>query len=403
MLFSDYRFLLDVHDINSQISLSFKQGDTGRILYITLTEGGNLFSIPESCVAVFTAMKPDGTIIFNDCEIVNNEIRYTITEQTTLIPGKVDCELRLYGKGNTLITSPHFTIFCHPTVYADKIVESHDEVNTLTGLIYEASSKLANGDFVPKLAVGSVATLPAGSNATVDIAGTAENPVLNFGIPQGDEGQAESLVPDTELSTSSTKPVQNKVITEAINALEQNIAESTDTLTAAIEKVDSDNAEALNTLAEEVETNKSETEATLDTKVDKVPNMGLSQNDFTDAYRAKLAGIEAGANKFVLEDGAVKAANISDELKTQYFPVYVLNNWEGEAAPYTHTATVNGLLATDRPKVFFVAPDNFADLEADQEAFALLYDVDSANGSVTFYAKEKPDVEFSVMLEVSRI
>lgn len=394
MLFSDYRFLLDVHDINSQISLSFKQGDTGRILYITLTEGGNLFSIPESCVAVFTALKPDGTIIFNDCKIVNNEIRYTITEQTTLVPGKVDCELRLYGKGNTLITSPHFTIFCHPTVYADKVVESHDEVNTLTGLIYEASTKLANGDFVPKVTVGTVKTLPSGGAAAVTIAGTPEAPVLNFAIPQGPEGQAEHLIPDTELSTSSIKPVQNRVITEAINALEQ-------TLTAAIEKVDSDNAEALNALAEEVET----TEATLDTKVDKVPNMGLSQNDFTDAYRAKLDGIEEGANKFTytLEDGAVKAANISDELKTQYFPVYVLNNWEGEAAPYTHIATVNGLLATDRPKVFFVAPDNFADLEADQEAFALLYDVDSANGSVTFYAKEKPDVEFSVMLEVSRI
>ena len=69
MIFTDYRFLLDVHDLNSQISLSFKQGDTGRVLYITLTENGDIFNIPQNCVAVFTALKPDGTIIFNDCEI----------------------------------------------------------------------------------------------------------------------------------------------------------------------------------------------------------------------------------------------------------------------------------------------------------------------------------------------
>ena len=216
MIFTDYRFLLDVHEINSQISLSFKQGDTGRVLYITLTENGDIFNIPQGCVAVFTALKPDGTIIFNDCEINGNEITYTNTAQTAAVTGKVDCELRLYGAGNTLITSPHFTIFVHPTVYADQI-ESKDEINTLTALISEAGTKLANGDFVPKLSVGTVTTLPAGNVATVDITGTPEAPVINFGIPQGEQGQAESLIPDAELSMDSTKPVQNKVITEALN------------------------------------------------------------------------------------------------------------------------------------------------------------------------------------------
>ena len=205
-----------MHEINSQISLSFKQGDTGRVLHITLTENGDLFNIPQDCVAVFTALKPDGKIIFNDCEISGNEITYSITAQTTAVVGKADCELRLYGAGNTLITSPHFTIFVHPTAYYDQI-ESKDEVNTLTNLISEASTKLANGDFVPKLSVGTVTTLLAGSAATVEITGTPEEPVLNFGIPQGDQGQAEHLIPDAELSLDSTKPVQNKVIAEALN------------------------------------------------------------------------------------------------------------------------------------------------------------------------------------------
>ena len=413
MILTDYRFLLDVHETNSQISLSFKQGDTGRVLYITLTENGDIFNIPQNCVAVFTALKPDGTIIFNDCEINGNEIVYTHTAQTAAVSGKVDCELRLYGAGNTLITSPHFTIFVHPTVYFDQI-ESKDEVNTLTALITEANTKLANGDFVPKLSIGTVTTLPAGSAATVEVAGTNEAPVLNFGIPMGPQGQAESLIPDTELSLNSLKPVQNKVITEALNEQNSAFEEHRDSKENPHEVTKSQvglgNVDNTSDANKPVSTAQA---AALGNKVDKVDGMGLSTNDFTNKLLEKLNGIDEGANKFVLGNGDVSNAKLADKAltsdkvadaaRTQYFPVYVLTNWNGDAAPYTHTATVNGILATDRPKVFFVPPDNFADLEADQEAFALLYDVESADGSITLYAKEKPAVEFSILVEVSRI
>jgi hypothetical protein len=53
--------------------------------------------------------------------------------------------------------------------------------------------------------------------------------------------------------------------------------------------------------------------------------------------------------------------------------------------------------------VFFHAPDNFSDVEAQQEAFGLLYSCDSANGNLILYAKEKPAVAFSILCEVSRI
>lgn len=292
MVFTDYRFLLDVHEINSQISLSFKQGDTGRVLYITLTENGDIFNIPQDCVAVFTALKPDGAIIFNDCEINGNEIIYSTTAQTAVVSGKVDCELRLYGAGNTLITSPHFTIFVHPTVYADQI-ESKDEINTLTNLISEASTKLANGDFVPKLSVGTVETLPAGRSATVNIAGTPEAPVLNFGIPMGPEGQAESLVPDTALSLESTRPVQNKVIAEEFNsqktAFENHRDSKENPHGVTKEQVGLENVD--NTSDENKPVSKAQAEA-LKNLVEKVDGKGLSTNDFTDEEKNKLAGLK---------------------------------------------------------------------------------------------------------------
>ena len=41
----------------------------------------------------------------------------------------------------------------------------------------------------PDLTIGTVSTLPAGSSATASITGTPEEPVLNLGIPKGDQGE----------------------------------------------------------------------------------------------------------------------------------------------------------------------------------------------------------------------
>ena len=42
---------------------------------------------------------------------------------------------------------------------------------------------------VPDIQIGTVTTLPAGSDATASMGGTAENPLLNLGIPRGANGQ----------------------------------------------------------------------------------------------------------------------------------------------------------------------------------------------------------------------
>ena len=42
---------------------------------------------------------------------------------------------------------------------------------------------------VPNIQIGTVTTLPAGSDANASMGGTAENPLLNLGIPRGADGQ----------------------------------------------------------------------------------------------------------------------------------------------------------------------------------------------------------------------
>ena len=46
----------------------------------------------------------------------------------------------------------------------------------------------------PDIAIGTVSTLPAGSSATAEMTGTAENPILNLGIPKGDTGASAVVI-----------------------------------------------------------------------------------------------------------------------------------------------------------------------------------------------------------------
>lgn len=53
----------------------------------------------------------------------------------------------------------------------------------------------------PNLQIGTVTTLPAGSDATASVSGTAENPLLNLGIPKGADGSGGSSTITTATET----------------------------------------------------------------------------------------------------------------------------------------------------------------------------------------------------------
>lgn len=151
---SYYKISLDIHDHSANVSLKAKKGDTGRLLYITLMDGRKPYVITNECRAVFTAKKADGKILYNDCSVIGNTITYAFTPQTTSVVGKVECEIKLYGAENKLLTSASFTIVVEDTVYNEgDEVESVKEVTALTKLVSEATtlihnveSKLASGE-----------------------------------------------------------------------------------------------------------------------------------------------------------------------------------------------------------------------------------------------------------------
>jgi hypothetical protein len=73
--------------------------------------------------------------------------------------------------------------------------------------------------------------------------------------------------------------------------------------------------------------------------------------------------------------------------------------WQGEG-PFTQTVAVGGILATDRPHYGVVYSDNW---ETEKEAFAMVDDLDTADGSVTFTCfAEKPAADITIQMEVNR-
>lgn len=351
MNYVDYRFSLDTQEIGSQVFLTVKQGDTNRRLIINLTEGHEPYTIVEGCTAVLAGTKADGNVIFNNAVIEGNNIIYDFTEQTVAAVGSVKCEMRLYMEGRKLC-SPNFTVSVLPDAVSDAQIESLTEVNTLTGLINEATAliedvnaDLENGAFVPELEIGIVTTLPSGANATANIRGTGKNPILDLGIPQGPRGTAEKLVFDTELSKDSINPVQNKVIAAEFEKVNENF--------------------------EEVNEN----------KVDKVTGKGLSTNDFTDEEKNKLAGIEAGANKFVLGEGAVTYSKLAADAKSKGVAATLpASGWTDNA----QTVAIVGVTA-DNNVVVGPAP-------ASREAWtdAGIYCSAQSNGTLTFVCGSVP-------------
>lgn len=136
MRYTEHKFALDVSQTASQASMSVKKGDTARKLLIHLTERGYPYHIATDCYAVFTARKPDGKVVFNDCSIEDCVIVYAFTGQTVAVTGLLDCEIILYGSGGEQLTSACFHIIVEETIYdTETEIESADEYNALAKLI----------------------------------------------------------------------------------------------------------------------------------------------------------------------------------------------------------------------------------------------------------------------------
>ncbi len=135
-----YDLRLDVGRMGSQASVAVKRGDRHvRMLRVRLFSGTNPMPLAEGTLGVLRGVKPDGTILFNDCATRGNVIEQVMTEQMLAAAGLLECELTVYGKDGEVLTTPRFDVYIEDVLYPDALIESTDEYTGLT----EAMRRLA--------------------------------------------------------------------------------------------------------------------------------------------------------------------------------------------------------------------------------------------------------------------
>ena len=220
------RITLDVSAPGSQATVFCRAGDSGsRQIAISLCNGGQPYIIQGQVSAQFKAKKPDGTVIYNACEIRNNCIFYDVTAQTVAVAGDLDCEVSLIDSKANQLVSPRFTLSVRANAYSDALVTSGDEFSALTGALAKImiagikKAEISGGRLIitaldgtetdvgavagkdgnsATVRVGSVTTGQPGTSASVTNSGTASAAVLDFVIPagsKGDQGQTGSTGP----------------------------------------------------------------------------------------------------------------------------------------------------------------------------------------------------------------
>jgi len=133
------------------------------------------------------------------------------------------------------------------------------------------------------------------------------------------EAEANKTIVDSTMSSSSTNPVENRVVNAAIEGKVDKITgkglSTEDFTTEEKTKLGQIEPEANKTIVDTQLSADSHNpienrsvKLGLDEKVDKVPGKALSTNDFTDALKEKLDGSESGAQENVIETISVNGA-----------------------------------------------------------------------------------------------
>lgn len=97
------------------------------------------------------------------------------------------------------------------------------------------------------------------------------------------------------------------------------------------------------------------------------------------------------------------AKKYSDEKHLEPSAVLTAAGWTGDTAPYTQTVAVEGILATDEPHYAVVYSGELDNKLNQKEAFSLIDDLETADGSITFTClEEKPEIDLTIQMEVNR-
>lgn len=247
-----YRKTLDVQKSGVQWSVNAVKGEAlSRTLILNIINGGKPFDFDsENMQAVLYAIKPDGTVLYNNCIKKGNTIIYTFTQQTVSVPGDVTARIKIVAADDDtqVLFAPQFVIHVDDETDSDLNIESSDEFAALTSATNDVLNIFNAADIIVNNAQAVINTANNASilaqnavdNVNAVIAQLIEdknNGLFNGEIgPQGEQGpqgaqgprgeqgpqgiqgpNGKDAIIDTELSEESNNAVANSAVTKAVN------------------------------------------------------------------------------------------------------------------------------------------------------------------------------------------
>ena len=147
---SNFRFVLDLHSTQSQVSIPVTLGDTARVWYISLSDGGLPYIIEDGCLAKIEIKRPTGTFLAAFCPIEKNTtVKYDfsqdeITVNTAAVEGVHDCSVTIYDAEGNKIGSPRFSmVVSERVINSDDINLTDDDKSAIEAMIAAEASRQA--------------------------------------------------------------------------------------------------------------------------------------------------------------------------------------------------------------------------------------------------------------------
>ena len=120
-------------DLASQLCrqvIRIPQNDANsHVIECVIHENGKLAFVPDGTTARIVVLKPDGKQIFNDSNLISSgcdKIQFVLTEQCAVVAGECPAMIKLYGPGDTLLSSAEFTIVVTPDIMISEITSSNE-------------------------------------------------------------------------------------------------------------------------------------------------------------------------------------------------------------------------------------------------------------------------------------
>ena len=127
---------------NAHAVVTAVQGEiAARWIEVSLYDHDKRLDISEKTAAIYMT-KPDKTIVYNTCEILdakNGLISVELTSQMSAVAGTIcDCEIHIIDKNGSLLKILGLTIIIDRSLEDDKAIESSNEFTLLLKALKEA-------------------------------------------------------------------------------------------------------------------------------------------------------------------------------------------------------------------------------------------------------------------------